>query len=254
VVQPLIPLLRDDNPTVRREVAEVLGRLGDSSVVQPLIDLLKDEDSDVRRETLRILGQLGSVEAVYPLMTLLENSDPLSRYEEILIPNILTLLGVSIPLPLQEVERRKQQELLQKEERRKRQELSQEEERRKRQKLYENFTGKITTDVPLGMRVTQTPLGDRLDPDYRRFPTLQLQETLATPTTLRLPPPAPPKLGGEEEVMPPPVQGEKNIVVAPPYQGGVGVVENSLRLPFYPATTRNVSNSNYAPFTTPSPS
>ena len=63
-VQPLLVVLKDAsldavNIDVRREVAEVLGKLGDARAVEPLIAALGDANTDVRREVAGALGKLG---------------------------------------------------------------------------------------------------------------------------------------------------------------------------------------------------
>jgi HEAT repeat protein len=61
-VEPLLPLLRDEDWSVRRVAAETLGQLGDARAVEPLMGLLDDADSDVQRAAAQALEQLGEVE------------------------------------------------------------------------------------------------------------------------------------------------------------------------------------------------
>ena len=57
--EPLIALLKDENPYVRSFAAEGLGELGDKRAVQRLIEVLKDEDEQVRQSATQALRKLG---------------------------------------------------------------------------------------------------------------------------------------------------------------------------------------------------
>jgi HEAT repeat protein len=70
----LIPRLRDDEASVRRWLAVVLGRRGVKGAVPHLVGLLEDENGHVRSEAARALGEIGEAIAVAPLVSLL--SDP----------------------------------------------------------------------------------------------------------------------------------------------------------------------------------
>ncbi len=70
----LFPRLRDEQPTVRRSVARVLGLRACKGAVPHLVGLLEDEEGHVRREASRALGETGDQLAVAPLVSLL--SDP----------------------------------------------------------------------------------------------------------------------------------------------------------------------------------
>lgn len=112
-VARLIPLivvmLKDENITVRREAAEVLGQLVDpeafelliarlkdddrfvrhktvmalekfgKTAVCPVISALKDDDAFVRRKAAEVLGQLGDPEALEPLIATLKDDDQFVR-------------------------------------------------------------------------------------------------------------------------------------------------------------------------------
>uniref|UniRef100_UPI001961F7AF HEAT repeat domain-containing protein n=1 Tax=Okeania hirsuta TaxID=1458930 RepID=UPI001961F7AF len=60
--QALLPLLQDEDSSVRHYAAQALGKLGNGSepVVQALLPLLQDEDSLVRYSAAEALGNLGN--------------------------------------------------------------------------------------------------------------------------------------------------------------------------------------------------
>ena len=68
IAPKVIPLLRDDDPTVRLLAAEVLSRNGDHGVVAALIKVLYDPDANVREAAADALGQLGDRAAVSGLI------------------------------------------------------------------------------------------------------------------------------------------------------------------------------------------
>jgi HEAT repeat protein len=70
-VEPLVELLKDDNPVIRRQCVIVLGALKDKRAVNSLISVLKDENAAVRREAVIALGDIGDNRAVEPLISAL---------------------------------------------------------------------------------------------------------------------------------------------------------------------------------------
>lgn len=74
-IDPLIARLKNSNPKIRREVADILGDAGDKKAVKYLIPLLKDENEYVRQAAARALGKLKDKEAVEPLIDRLRDSD-----------------------------------------------------------------------------------------------------------------------------------------------------------------------------------
>jgi HEAT repeat protein len=88
----LFPRLRDEQPTVRRSVARVLGMKACKGAVPHLVGLLEDEEGHVRSEASRALGETGDQLAVAPLVSLL--SDP---YQDVRQAGVeaLTKLGRS---------------------------------------------------------------------------------------------------------------------------------------------------------------
>ncbi len=68
IAPKVTPLLRDENSTIRRLAAEVLGRNGDKSAVSSLIRVLYDTEADVREAAADALGALGDQSAV-PALT-----------------------------------------------------------------------------------------------------------------------------------------------------------------------------------------
>ena len=74
-VQGLISALKDKDPMVRGDAAEVLGKIGDSRAVEPLIEALKDIVQFIAIESLRKIGE----PAIEPLIKALKNKDTLIR-------------------------------------------------------------------------------------------------------------------------------------------------------------------------------
>jgi HEAT repeat protein len=78
-VEELIRDLKDEDPIVRWQAAEQVGRAQDVRAVEPLIEALRDRDEGVRREVTKALGELGSARAVEPLGRMLEDTDEFVR-------------------------------------------------------------------------------------------------------------------------------------------------------------------------------
>jgi HEAT repeat protein len=78
-VEELIIDLQDENPLVRWQAAEQLGRAKDARALEPLIKTLEDGDEGVRREVIKALGNIASARAVEPLGHMLEDPDELVR-------------------------------------------------------------------------------------------------------------------------------------------------------------------------------
>ena len=74
-VEGLINALKDKDPIVRGDAAEVLGKIGDSRAVEPLIEALKDIVQFIAIESLGKIGE----PAVEPLIKALKNKDTLIR-------------------------------------------------------------------------------------------------------------------------------------------------------------------------------
>ena len=74
-VEGLINALKDKDPMVRGDAAEVLGKIGDSRAVEPLIEALKDIVQFIAIESLKKIGE----PAVEPLIKALKNKDTLIR-------------------------------------------------------------------------------------------------------------------------------------------------------------------------------
>ena len=75
----LIKDLQDNNPLVRGEAAEQLGRIKDIKTVESLIEALRDGDEGVRRKVTKALGEIGDSRAVQPLEKMLEDTDEFVR-------------------------------------------------------------------------------------------------------------------------------------------------------------------------------
>jgi HEAT repeat protein len=67
-VEPLIKVLNDLDPKVRRAAAEALGWLKDIRATEPIIKLLRDTDPSVSCGAAQALGLIGDVRAVEPLI------------------------------------------------------------------------------------------------------------------------------------------------------------------------------------------
>jgi HEAT repeat protein len=74
-VEPLIGVLRDDNPSVRMSAAEALGQIGDVRAVEPLIAARKEASWSVRRAAAEALGRIGDPDATDALTAALEDHD-----------------------------------------------------------------------------------------------------------------------------------------------------------------------------------
>lgn len=72
---PLVGLVNDANPAVRRRVVLAIGRLQDSTSVPALLPLLNDGNVDVRREAVFALGQIGHKSARTVLEAHLDDAD-----------------------------------------------------------------------------------------------------------------------------------------------------------------------------------
>ncbi|MEW6381536.1 MAG: HEAT repeat domain-containing protein [bacterium] len=81
-VEPLIAALKDESPKVRENAAEALGRIRDAGAVNSLIVALQDEDRNVREEAAEALGRIGKAgAAVEPLIAALRDEDQEVREE-----------------------------------------------------------------------------------------------------------------------------------------------------------------------------
>lgn len=79
--EPLIGLLKDEDPSVRQEAAKALGEIKSEKAVEPLIGLSEDKDFDVRYAAFGALGEIKSEKAVEPLIGLLKDEDPSVRWD-----------------------------------------------------------------------------------------------------------------------------------------------------------------------------
>lgn len=75
----VIKLLHDPTPSLRREAARALAKLGDERAVEALVHQLEDHPDLVEDETIEALGELGYREAVPTLTRVLENPRPQLR-------------------------------------------------------------------------------------------------------------------------------------------------------------------------------
>jgi HEAT repeat protein len=82
-VEPLINALEDRYPSVRMMVANALINLPDTRTVKPLIKTLKDSDYNIRWRSAEALGNIGDARAVEPLINALEDTEIKVRLESI---------------------------------------------------------------------------------------------------------------------------------------------------------------------------
>jgi len=83
----LLPYLKDDRWYVQRNIAGILGEIGDTDILHNLVPLLDHEDVRVRRETIRALGRIRSPHSGDLLLELLK------REEAETLPQVLLSLG-----------------------------------------------------------------------------------------------------------------------------------------------------------------
>ncbi len=74
-VKPLIEALEADDPLIRRQAADALGRIGDPRAVEPLIATLKDRDSLIRGHAVQAIGRIKDPSAVTSLVAILNSKD-----------------------------------------------------------------------------------------------------------------------------------------------------------------------------------
>jgi len=75
MIDHVIPLLKDDDPEVRKESVWLLEKLGDPRAAGALAPLLADRDQDVCKMTIHALGELGNPCAAPALIPLLKDPD-----------------------------------------------------------------------------------------------------------------------------------------------------------------------------------
>ncbi len=63
--------LKDSDPYVRREVATILGKIGDTRAIDPLKEALKDPDIGVQSAAANALGEIGDIRAIDSLVLIL---------------------------------------------------------------------------------------------------------------------------------------------------------------------------------------
>ena len=74
-VKALIEALEADDPLIRRQAADALGRIGDPRAVEPLIATLKDRDALIRGHAVQALGRIKDPRAVTPLIAILNSRE-----------------------------------------------------------------------------------------------------------------------------------------------------------------------------------
>lgn len=100
-IEPLIDLLKHDNPEARHAAAHTLGKIADKRAVEALIGALEDESVPVLTKSAFSLGQMNAVEAVPALVRLVGHEDRevqttitqvLERFADTAFPLLLDLL------------------------------------------------------------------------------------------------------------------------------------------------------------------
>lgn len=103
VVRPLIELLRDPHPDIRRVAAESLGKIGDPKTGTALVPLLTDADARVRKAAVKAIGRLGpsiGEKVSQAVVTLLDDPDEsVKRAVTIAIGEIEPPLRVLVAVP-----------------------------------------------------------------------------------------------------------------------------------------------------------
>lgn len=74
-VEPVLDLMRDDDPIVRFYASETLGRLGEAKAVPSLLDALDDPDTGVRAFAAGALGEIGDRRALEGLEATSNDAD-----------------------------------------------------------------------------------------------------------------------------------------------------------------------------------
>ncbi|MDH3297764.1 MAG: HEAT repeat domain-containing protein [Gemmatimonadota bacterium] len=95
-VDHLAPLLRHEDAEVRRNAADMLGRIPSARAVPALVSALNDSLSDVRGRAASALGVIGSAEAVEPLLDMTGDSEAWVRSA---VMRSLARLGATDLLP-----------------------------------------------------------------------------------------------------------------------------------------------------------
>lgn len=72
-IPAVLPLLRHDDPEIRREVARMMIAIGDANAVEALADALNDKDEFVATNSAVALGKIGDPRAVGTLVTALKH-------------------------------------------------------------------------------------------------------------------------------------------------------------------------------------
>lgn len=78
-VPHLIEAMQDKDNYVRRDVAKILGQIGDTSAIPCLVEALQDESGEVRRAVAEALGHCRSSEAVPALSEALQDEQEVVR-------------------------------------------------------------------------------------------------------------------------------------------------------------------------------
>ena len=73
-VDPLLLLLRDEDPALRLAALETISQIKSSRVFSPIINILKDENPHVRAVAVQALSRIGNPEALEPLSKLVRDS------------------------------------------------------------------------------------------------------------------------------------------------------------------------------------
>lgn len=81
-LEPLVQLLKHQNPDVRQGAVRALGKIADPRAVEPLIQTLKDSDSDVRWSVTLSLGEIQDVRAKEPLLQIIKDESEDSAIRE----------------------------------------------------------------------------------------------------------------------------------------------------------------------------
>jgi len=98
IIQPYVLIaINDKDPLIRKDAAELLGIIGDSSVIDILGEkITRDKDEDVRIEAIKSIQQIGNVSIVKFVIKALKDKSPVVKLEAI---KILELYGDKSIIP-----------------------------------------------------------------------------------------------------------------------------------------------------------
>lgn len=74
-IETFIQLLRNEDWEIRKNAAEILGKIGNQCAIKPLLDVLHDENFEVRMSVIESLGLIGDPLSVESLICILKDDE-----------------------------------------------------------------------------------------------------------------------------------------------------------------------------------